>query len=144
MSESGRQQAPPEAVAEWDAAIGEYHRLEGEAKAGASPTLEASNVGKVDPGVWHTDIVELQSRPPTPDEYALVLQCLRAVDEILADDVTLIVRLELAAVMMATACSSAYDSASAMGEPEEAQNRYDFFEHLAVRRSRELYEQRRA
>lgn len=57
---------------------------------------------------------------------------------------SVMMRLELAAALLAHACSAAFDSTEAMCQPEEGQERYDTFERLTVLRARELYSQERA
>ncbi|KAB2919904.1 MAG: hypothetical protein F9K29_03305 [Hyphomicrobiaceae bacterium] len=138
VTESTKALISPDRLAEWDSAIDEYFRLEREAQGSSPDTAQASDRS------WHTDIPELQARPLEPQEYDLLLECLRAVDKILSAGATTILRMELAAALLASACSSAYESAEDMGVPEEAQERYDLFEELTVRRSRELRAQGRA
>ena len=89
---------PPEARAEWEAAIDEYFRLEEQA-SGDAPKEEGRP--GADMRTSPTQILELRSRPLTPEEYEAITRCLQAIDEILSDAVTLALRVELAAVMTA-------------------------------------------
>lgn len=84
------------------------------------------------------------SRPLTREEHDGVRACLQAIDKVMAKPQSVMMRLELAAALLAHACSAAFDSAEAMGQPEEGQERYDTFERLTVLRARELYSQERA
>jgi hypothetical protein len=128
---------PPEARAEWKAAIDEYFRLEEQA-SGDAPKEEGRP--GADMRTSPTQIPELLSRPLTPEEHELITRCLQAIDEILSDAVTLALRVELAAVMLATVRSAAFDSVTETDGEEEVDQRCDFFEHLTVLRSREIYE----
>lgn len=97
-----------------------------------------------DPRQYRTAIPELLARPLTREEHDDVLACLNAIDKVLSKPQSVMMRVELAAALLAHACSAAFESAAATGHPKDGQQRYDLFEDLAVARARELYAQKRA
>jgi hypothetical protein len=66
------------------------------------------------------------------EQFDDVRACLTSIDEILSKSQTVSMRVELAAALLAHACSSAFESAAAQGHPEEGKMRYDVLERLAV------------
>ena len=78
-------------------------------------------------------------------------QDLEKVREILAamapiegrEPLKVIVRIELAAAFLATACSAAYDSAEPTGAPGKGPTLYAATEDMVVKRAREIYGQGR-
>jgi hypothetical protein len=67
-----------------------------------------------------------------------------AIDVVLARWVTVAMRMEFAAAMVASACASAYESAEAQGDKGRGPERFASAEGLILRRARELYGQGRA
>jgi hypothetical protein len=91
---------PPDRVKEWDAAIDEYRAIEAASKQPDRPSKEE----------WDTSIPELLISPFTRADLAKVHECLRAIEPIEARGMTLIRRIELAATLLAAACSHGYGS----------------------------------
>jgi hypothetical protein len=119
---------------EWEEAVQEYFALQRPAQAGSMP----------DPQQWNTEIPELQARPLSRQEHEQVLECIRAIAPVQARGMSVSARMELAAALLADACSSAYQSAEAQGVAAEGPARYAAFEDLTLRRAREIYAQGRA
>ena len=67
-----------------------------------------------------------------------------SVDEVLSKPQSVMMRVELAAALLAHACAQGYTGAKATGYEGDPQDIYDTFERIAVLRSRELYSQDRA
>lgn len=97
-----------------------------------------------DPRQWHSELIEFQARPLTKHDHAQVLQCLNLIGRVEATGMTVLARMELAAALMAGACTSAYNSAAAQGEPADGPERFSHSEDFIVRRAREIYAQGRA
>jgi hypothetical protein len=123
---------PPERRREWEEAIREYFALETSVKSAP------------DPRAWNTEIPELLASPLSREDHEQVLECIRAIAPAQARGMTVFARMELAAALLADACSSAYESAEAQGVTAQGPARYALFEDLALRRARELYAQGRA
>jgi hypothetical protein len=64
--------------------------------------------------------------------------CLNVINEKIADKQRLNVLVELAAILLADTCYSAFKSAVAQGLPEEGPERYELFEQLVIKRALEL------
>jgi hypothetical protein len=107
------------------------------------PSDEGS-ADRPDPGQYKTEIPELRAMALSREQFDDVRACLSNIDKVLAKPQTVSMRVELAAALLAHACSAAYESAGAQGHPEEGQMRYDVFERLAMLRARELFKQKRA
>jgi hypothetical protein len=120
---------PPDRVREWSAAIDEYRAIEAASKQPDRPTKEE----------WNTAIPELLVSPFTRQDLAKVHACLRAVSPIEAQGMTLITRIELAAVFLASALSHGYTSGNEVGGG--GPNVFAMAEELVVRRAREIYAQ---
>src|SRR5262245_52981181 len=69
-----------------------------------------------DPRQWHSELPEFQARPLTKHDHQQVLQCVKLIAPVEATGMTVLARMELAAAFMASACTSAYNSASAQGD----------------------------
>ncbi len=110
------------------------------------PDLDPDEEGpdRPDPRRYRTEIPELRAMALSREEFNDVRACLSGIDEVLAKPQTLSMRLELAAALLAHACSAAFQSAKAQGHPNDGQKRYDIFERLTVLRARELFKQKRA
>ena len=129
---------PPEAIAEWEAAIDEYFAMEDRPEhSDAAPEKDFNG-----PNLPPTDIELLREMGLSGKERQLVADSLYAIDNVLNGPVTVRTRLEIASMLLASACGAAYDSAAEQGHPEDAENRYEVFEQLAVMRARELFEGR--
>lgn len=127
---------PPDIVAEWNAALEEYFMLEAKREHSDSLPSSADNENtKISP----SNLPGLKEMPVGDAEKRLVLDCLEAIDGIIAQPTSLRMKLELAAAILVYACSAAYDSAAAHGRPNDAGKRYDVLEELAVARARELF-----
>jgi len=85
---------PADRVREWNAAIDEYRAIEAASKQPDRPTKEE----------WNTTIPELLVSPFTRNDMAQVDECIRAIAPIEARGMTLITRIELAALFLASAC----------------------------------------
>jgi hypothetical protein len=120
---------PADRVKEWNAAIDEYRAIEAASKQPDRPNKEE----------WNTTIPELLVSPFTRQDLAKVHACLRAVAPIEAQGMTLITRIELAAVFLAAACSHGYTSGDEVGGG--GPNVFALAEELVVRRAREIYAQ---
>lgn len=124
---------PPERRKEWEDAIGEYLALPAPAEGKSTP----------DPRAWSTEIPELLASPLSRQDHEQVLACIHAIAPVQARGMTVSARMELAAALLADACSSAYQSAEAQGVAERGPARYAAFEDLTLRRAREIYAQGR-
>src|SRR5262245_39782145 len=120
---------PADRVKEWNAAIDEYRAIEVASKQPDRPSKEE----------WNTSIPELLISPFTRQDLAKVHACLRAVAPIEAQGMTLITRIELAAVFLAAACSHGYTSGDEVGGG--GPNVFALAEELVVKRAREIYAQ---
>jgi len=81
---------PADRVREWNAAIDEYRAIEAASKQPDRPSKEE----------WNTTIPELLFSPFTRKDLAQVDECLRAIAPIEARGMTLITRIELAALIL--------------------------------------------
>lgn len=130
---------PADAVAEWDAAIDEYFAMEVDGKHSDAPPINHEG-----PMVPATEIPELRAIPPNAEDERFIFACLGALDEHLEKHATsLRVKVELAAAVLVMGASSAFNAASDLGHPKEAQASYDTFVNLVVVRARELFERNR-
>jgi hypothetical protein len=103
-----------------------------------SDTMQKGDGGPIIPP---TSIQMLKDMPLGAEEKSLVIACIKVVDRVLIQQpVTVRMRSELASAILAMACSSAFDSAAAQGNPEEAEVRYETFQELVILRARELFE----
>jgi hypothetical protein len=118
---------------EYRAAIAEFYALFEASKGRTKP----------DPRQWHSEIPELEVCPISREDHQLVMACVKAIAPFQARGMTVLARMELAAVLLADVCSSAYQSAVAHGKPDDASERYARFEDLTLRRAREIYAQGR-
>lgn len=130
---------PPKIVAEWNAAVDEYFTLEAKREySDARPySIDNENVK-----IPRSGLPGLKDTPFDDVEKRLVLDCLEAVDGIIAQPTSLRMKLELAATILVYACSAAYDSAADNGRPDDARKRYEALEELALARARELFNPR--
>jgi len=121
---------------EWNAAVAEFLALQKLAEGKTRP----------DPQLWHTEIPELEACPISREDHERVMECLNAFAPVQGREpgMSVFARMELAAALLADACSSAYRSAAAQGAPDEGPARYAAFEDLVLRRAREIYAQGRA
>jgi hypothetical protein len=128
---------PADAVKEWEAAIHEYFAMEDKHEhSDASPEMDHG------PTLPPTEIEALKGQLLSGKERRLVADSLYAIDDVLCGPVSVRTRLEVASMLLASACGAAFDSAAAQGHPEDAEKRYEFFEQLALLRARELFEGR--
>ena len=125
---------PPDRRKEWDDAIREYHAVAQSPKPESEP----------DPQEWNTEIPELLASPLSRKDYEQVVACLRAMDPVQRPGMTVAARMELAAALLADACSSGYQAVEALGRANEGPTQYAEVEDLVLRRARELYAQGRA
>lgn len=127
-----------EAKAEWQAAIDEYHSLEQKeaSKADAPPT---TRLRKSPP----TSIPELAASPLSENDMVIVSKCLDALDTVfVSTPLTVRARLEIASVLVAMTCDSAFDSAIAEGlDEEEGSERAEIFAGLLLERAQEILDQ---
>jgi hypothetical protein len=91
---------PQERVEEWNAAVEEGRAIQAAEKRPDRP----------DPQHWNTKITDLLLSPFTKDDLGQVHECLRAIAPIEARGMKLVTRIELAAVLLASACDHGYDS----------------------------------
>ena len=116
----------------WEAAIEEYFAIE----------AAQANTDKPDPNEWKTEIPEVLASGFSRHDLEKVDEILQAVAQIEGrEPIKVIVRIELAAAFLATACKIAFESAEAIGAPSEGPNLYAKTEELVVRRAREIYAQ---
>jgi hypothetical protein len=125
---------PSDRRKEWDDAIQQYRAVAQSPKPESVP----------DPQAWSTEIPELLASPLSREEYEQVVACLRAMDPLQSPGMTVGARMELAAALLADACSSAYQAVEALGRANEGPAQYTEAEDLVLRRARELYAQGRA
>ena len=131
LTESMREHWPPDRVKEWDDAIEEYFAIEEASKQPDRPSKEE----------WNTSIPELLASPFTRHDLAKVHACVQAVEPIEAMGMTLITRIELAALFLASACSHGYASGDETGQGATGPKAFALAEQLVVRRAREIYAQ---
>jgi hypothetical protein len=129
LREDMREHWPKDRVKEWDNAIDEYFAIEEASKQPDRPSAEE----------WNTSIPELLASPFTRQDLAKVHACLHAIAPIEAQGMTLITRIELAAALLASACSHGYTSGDETGEGASGPVVFALAEQLVVRRARELY-----
>jgi hypothetical protein len=127
LTEDMREHWPPDRVKEWDDAIEEYFAIEAASKQPDRPSAKE----------WNTAIPELLASPFTRQDLAKVHACLRAVEPIEAQGMTLITRIELAAIFLASALSHGYTSGDETGG--SGPNVFALSEELVVRRARKIY-----
>src|SRR5262245_38955005 len=126
LREDMRDHWPPDRVREWDDAINEYFAIEEASKQTYRPSAKE----------WNTSIPELLASPFTRQDLAKVHACLRAVAPIEAQGMSLITRIELAAVFLASALSHGYTSGDVVGGG--GPNVFALAGELVVRRAREI------
>src|SRR5262249_14748016 len=97
---------PADRVREWNAAIDEYRAIEAASKQPDRPSKEE----------WNTATPDLLVSPFTRQDLAKVHACLHAIAPIEAQGMSLIARIELAAVFLASALSHGYTSGDEVGE----------------------------
>ena len=124
-----REHWPPDRVKEWDDAINEYFAIEEASKQPDRPSPEE----------WDTEIPELLASPFTRQDLAKVHACLHAIAPIEAQGMTLITRIELAAIFLASALSHGYTSGDETAG--SGPNVFALAGELVVRRAREIYAQ---
>lgn len=130
---------PPEAVAKWDAAVEEYWAM---AADGNHSDIRSDDGHRMT--IPATEIPGLAEMPLSADEQRFIFVCLGAIDKHLETQSTsLRVKAELAAAVLVMGASSAFDSASNLDQPEEAEAAYDLFVNLVMLRARELFERQR-
>jgi hypothetical protein len=129
LREDMRKHWPPDRVKEWDDAINEYFAIEEASKQPDRPSAKE----------WNTAIPELLASPFTRNDLAQVAECLRAIAPIEARGMTLITRIELAAVLLASALSHGYTSGDETGG--SGPNVFALAGELVVRRAQEIYAQ---
>src|SRR5215467_9991923 len=106
LTEDMREHWPPDRVKEWDDAIDEYFAIEEASKQPDRPSAKE----------WNTSITELLASPFTRQDLAMVHSCLRAIAPIEAQGMSLITRIELAAIFLASTLSHGYTSGDEVGE----------------------------
>jgi hypothetical protein len=131
LREDMREHWPQDRVKEWDDAINEYFAIEEASKQPDRPSAQE----------WNTSIPELLASPFTRQDLAKVHTCLRAVEPIEAQGMSLITRMELAAVFLASTLSHGYTSGDEVGEGSSGPEVFALAEQLVVRRAREIYAQ---
>jgi hypothetical protein len=131
LREDMRDHWPPDRVKEWDDAINEYFAIEESSKQPDRPSAKE----------WNTAIPELLVSPFTRQDLAKVHACLHAITPIEARGMTLIARIELAAIFLASACSHGFTSGDEVGEGANGPEVFALAEQLVVRRAREIYAQ---
>jgi hypothetical protein len=131
LLEGMREHWPPSRVKEWDDAIDQFFAIEDASKQPDRPSKEE----------WNTTIPELLVSPFTRKDLAHVDECLRAIAPIEERGMPLITRIELAAALLASACSHGYNSGHEIGEGSYAPKMFALVEQLVVRRAREIYAQ---
>ena len=136
VMESMRGQYSAEDLAEWNAAIAEYERLEGQqATRDAKPDLRTRVIPQ-------TKLPELLESPFTQDDEEAISKCLDALDEVLArTHMSVRARMELGAGLLALACDSAYDAQlSDGGTPGDGHQFAIALANIALARVQEIYE----
>ena len=129
LTEDMREHWPPDRVKEWDDALDEYYAIEEASKQPDRPSAKE----------WNTAIPELLASPFTRQDLAKVHACLRAVAPIEAQGMSLITRIELAAIFLASALSHGYTSGDETGG--SGPNVFTLAGELVVKRAREIYAQ---
>src|SRR5215831_20461518 len=124
LTEDMREHWPLDRVKEWDDAINEYFAIEEASKQPDRPSTKE----------WNTAIPELLASPFTRQDLAKVHACLRAVEPIEAQGMTLITRIELAAIFLASTLSHRYTSGDEVGEGANGPEVFALAEQLVVRR----------
>ena len=116
---------PPESIKEWNDAVDEYRAIQARQDK---------------PAGWSTQITELLISPFTQQDLEQVRECVSAIGPIEARGMKVVTRIELAAVLLASACDHAYVS----GEEDSKGDGPKLFaltEELVLRRAREIYAQ---
>jgi hypothetical protein len=126
-----RSRWPVDRVREWDAAVDEYRAIEEASKQPDRPSKEE----------WDTSIPELLISPFTRADLGKVHECLRAIEPTEARGMTLVTRIELAAALLASACSHGYSSGEEVEQGGAGPAVFDFTEKMVVKRAREIYAQ---
>ncbi len=97
-----------------------------------------------DPGEWTTEIPEMLASGFDKEDLQGIREILAAVAPIEGrEPLKVIVRIELAAAFLTTACTAAYDSAAATGSADERPPLYAATEAIVIRRAREIHGQGR-
>lgn len=122
----------PADIAEWNAAIDEYHAIQKAKKRPDFPVL----------GTWNTEIPELLLSSFSRDDLARVSACLKALDEF-ETGMKMITRIELAAAVMALALEHAYQAGEETGQPGDGVETFEAIGDLINQRAREIYAQGR-
>lgn len=120
----------PADIAEWNAAIDEYHAIE---KAKQRPDFPA-------PGTWNTEIPELLLSTFSRDDHARVTACMKAL-AVFETGMKLITRIELAAAVMARALEHAYQAGEETGQPGDGDEVFEATADLVNQRALEVYAQ---
>ena len=131
LTEEMRDHWPPDRVQEWDAATEEFFAIEAATARGDKPDAQQ----------WTTEIPELLASPFTQQDFDQVQECLRAIEPIEARGMKVVTRIELAASLLAHACSHGYTSGEETGEGGDGPNLFALTEQLVIRRAREIYGQ---
>jgi hypothetical protein len=134
LMEEMREHWPKDRVKEWEDAIEEYFAIEDATKG----------VSRPNPEEWSTEIPEMLVSGFDQQDLEKVREILAAMEPIEGrEPLKVIVRIELAAAFLATACSTAYDSAEPTGAPGKGPTLYAATEDMVVKRAREIYGQGR-
>ena len=136
VMESMRGQYSAEDLAEWNAAIAEYERLEGQqAKTDAKPDLRTRVIPP-------TRLPELLESPFTQEDEEAISKCLDALDDVLAvTRMSVRARMELGAGLLALACDHAFDAQIADGgTPKDGHQFAIALANIALARVQEIYE----
>ena len=136
VMESMRGRYSAEDLAEWNAAIAEYERLEShQAKTDAKPDLRTRVIPP-------TRLPELLESPFTQEDEEAISKCLDALDEVLAvTSMSVRARMELGAGLLALACDHAFDAQiSDGGTPEDGHKFAIALANIALARVQEIYE----
>lgn len=120
----------PADIAEWNAAIDEYHAIE---KAKQRPDFPA-------PGTWNTEIAELLLSSISRDDLACVTACLKALAPF-ETDMKVVTQIELAAAVMAHALEHAYRAGEETGQPGDGVEVFEATADLINQRALEIYAQ---
>jgi hypothetical protein len=134
LMEEMREHWPQDRVKEWEDAVEEYFAIEDATKG----------VSRPNPEEWSTEIPEMLVSGFDQQDLEKVREILAAMAPIEGrESLKVIVRIELAAAFLATACSAAYDSAEPTGSPGKGPTLYAVTEDMVVKRAREIYGQGR-
>lgn len=120
----------PADIAEWNAAIDEYHAIE---KAKQRPDFPV-------PGTWNTEIPELLMSTFSRDDHARVTACMKAL-AVFETGMKLITRIELAAAVMARALEHGYQAGEETGQPGDGDEVFEATADLVNQRALEVYAQ---